>query len=137
MEIGSSSSSMSKKKKAYFEIVLEAECPKIPVKCKGCKKEFLSTTILRHLGRKKSCKDFYQQGEFDSMKEKAKLRKWAKVKSWQNKNYPSLKNGKRSTRIKENLKSIEEELSEYKKIRLANIEENQTLLQEYKSKNKM
>ena len=68
--------SISKKKKAYYEKVLESECPKLPVKCKGCKKEFLSTTILKHLGHKKSCKDFYQQEEFDSMKEKAKLRKW-------------------------------------------------------------
>ena len=128
---------MSKKKKAYFEIVLEAECPKIPVKCKGCKKEFLSTTILKHLSHKKSCKDFYQQGEFDSMKEKAKLRKWAKVKSWQNKNNQSQKNGLRKRRIKENLNSTEEELSEYEKIRLVNIEKNQILLQEYKSKYKM
>ena len=128
---------MSNKKKAYYEKVLESECPKLPVKCKGCKKEFLSTTILKHLGHKKSCKDSYLQEEFDSMKDKAKLRKWAKIKSWLNTNNHHPENEKKSKKLKENSKSNDEELSEYEKIRLSNIEKSKILLQKFKSQNKM
>ena len=86
---------MSGKKKAYYELVLESKCPKTAIQCKGCQKEFWSTTILKHLGHKSSCKNCYEKEELDSMKEKAKLRKWANIKSWLNKNDQSRENAKR------------------------------------------
>ena len=132
---------MSGKKKAYYELVLESECLKISVDCKGCKKEFWSTTIEKHLGHKPSCKGAYQQEELDSMKEKAKLRKWANIKSWLSKNDQTQKNAKRYRNRKTSQSSREylqnpetEELSEYEKIRLANIEENKIILLQLKSK---
>ena len=133
---------MSGNKKAYYEMVLESECPKTEIQCKGCKKKFLTTTILKHLGHKKSCKDSYQNEEFNLMQERAKLRKWANIKSWLDKNDQSRNNTKRYEKHKEKKQQMQntsddEELSDYEKIRLTNIEENKLLLQEFKSKNKM
>ena len=60
------------------------------------------------------------------------------MKIWLNENDQSQKNAKRYRERKEKLKSTDdEELSEYEKIRLANIEENKVLLEQFKSKNKM
>ena len=133
---------MSGKKKAFYEIVLESKCPKTAIQCKGCQKEFLSTTILKHLGHKPSCTNSYDQAELDSMKEKAKLRKWANIKSWLNKNDQSLENAKRYKKRKKSQKHIQksgcdDEPSEYEKIRLANIEQNKILLEKFKSTNNM
>ena len=130
---------MKGKIRPYYEKVLQSECQVTSIKCKGCQKEFLSTSILKHLGHKKSCKDSFSQEEFNSMNEKAKLRKWAKMKSWldKHKDDQSKQNAMRYRKLKESMKSAREELSEYEKIRLANIEKNQALLKELKSKNKM
>lgn len=131
---------MSGKKKAYFELVLESECPKASIQCKGCLKEFLTTTILKHLSHKPACKGSYQHEELDTLKEKAKLRKWANIKSWLSKNDQSQENAKRYKKRKARQesqghmqKSDVDELSEYEKIRLANIEENKIFLQQFKN----
>ena len=124
----------------YYEKLLQSECQVTSIKCKGCQREFLSTSILKHIGHKKSCKDSYSQEEFNSMNEKAKLRKWAKMKSWldKHKDDQSKQNAMRYRKIKESLKSAKEDqdLSEYEKIRLENIEKNKTLLKQLESKNK-
>ena len=129
---------MTEKRRPYYERLLESECSKTSTKCKGCQKEYLSTTILEHVSHKQTCKDAYLEEELVLMKEKSKLRKWANMKAWldRNKNDQSQKNAKRYREQKESLKTTEE-LSEYEKIRLANIEENKALLQEFKSKNKL
>ena len=123
--------STSRERKRHYQKLLESKCPITSIKCKGCQKEFLSTTISKHLGHKKASLE-----ELESIKEKAKLRKWLNMKIWLNKNDQSQKNAKRYRERKERLKSTDdEELSEYEKIRLANIEENKVLLQQFKSKN--
>ena len=130
--------STSRERKRHYQKLLESKCPITSIKCKGCQKEFLSTTISKHLGHKKACKDSYSLEELESIKEKANLRKWLNMKIWLNKNDQSQKNAKRYRERKERLKSTDdEELSEYEKIRLANIKGNKVLLEQFKSKNKM
>ena len=55
--------------------------------CKGCLKNFMCTSILKHLDKKKeSCMKIYTAAELSELREEAKKRNKKKEKSWKAKN---------------------------------------------------
>ena len=136
---------MDSRQKPYYEVILETQCAKVVTKCKICKKEIPSTSLLNHLANKTSCRELYSPLEIKELKDTAKLRHWATTKSWKSKNlekkkikdrkskHTTKKAGENEQISKDN---VGEDLSEYEKLRLGNIEQNKMFLKQLQKQKK-